>query len=225
MVSESRFTEEVWLSWPDPFEVVRSLIAAGLDDREQAVNWLKGRLRAGSLRAGGWHVRVISDDPTDFRTETIVGLHKGRTWDRIAAIPWKDDFWVSGDFQPDDPLDMGWRTTERCEFQHYLTGIRFDPGPINEFCSKAANSVVDLGRPSIPSKQGSGGRPPKQFWDQLWASIAAQLYNGDLNPKRQADIERAMHDWLVSNDKKAGETAVRSRAKQLWEAIQSEVKN
>ena len=33
----------------------------------------------------------------------------------------------------------------------------------------------------------------------MWAAIAANLYNGDLKPKTQADIERAMADWIAAN--------------------------
>lgn len=42
------------------------------------------------------------------------------------------------------------------------------------------------------------------------------LYAGDLQPKTQADIERAMKDWLASQELDVGDTSVRERARHLW---------
>ena len=223
MGSESNFTEEVWNSWLEPFHAVRMLIEAGLDDREHAVNWLKGRLRGGELCAGGLHIQLLGDSLT--ASEWVFARYKPQTWTHVAAIPWKDDFWVSGDYQPDDPLDYLRRTPEPDEFSDYLTSVRFEPILIKAFCERVAKPPVLLPQPTSRSVHSAGGRPPKLFWDSLWASVAAQLYNGDLKPKRQSDIERAMHDWLVTNGHDAGETAVRAKAKQLWYAINSEVEN
>jgi hypothetical protein len=54
----------------------------------------------------------------------------------------------------------------------------------------------------------------------MWAAISVALYTGDLQPKTQADIERAMHDWLASNSIDAGDTAVRTRARKLWHKLE-----
>ena len=53
----------------------------------------------------------------------------------------------------------------------------------------------------------------------MWAAIAVDLYLGDLKPKTQADIEAAMHNWLSAREIGASESTVRSRARQLWQAI------
>jgi hypothetical protein len=81
--------------------------------------------------------------------------------------------------------------------------------------------------PSTLLKEGSaqkpknkGGRPTAAHWDEMWAVIAVMLYLGDLKPKRQADIERAMKDWLASNDFEAGDTPVRDRARILWSKLE-----
>ncbi len=65
-----------------------------------------------------------------------------------------------------------------------------------------------------------GGKPLAAHWDQMWAAIAVALHTGDLKPKTQADIERAMKDWLASKDFDAGDTAVRTRARELWRALE-----
>ncbi|MDQ0839416.1 hypothetical protein [Sphingomonas faeni] len=71
--------------------------------------------------------------------------------------------------------------------------------------------------PAPPATKG--GRKPHAFWEPLLVEMARQLYVGDLDPKAQADIEKAMHDWLVANSYEAGETAVRERASRLWAEI------
>lgn len=65
-----------------------------------------------------------------------------------------------------------------------------------------------------------GGKPLAAHWDTMWAAIAVDLYLGDLKPKTQADIEAAMHNWLSAREIGASESTVRSRARQLWQAIQ-----
>jgi len=72
--------------------------------------------------------------------------------------------------------------------------------------------------PAAPTTKG--GRKPHAFWEPLLIEMARQLYVGDLAPKAQVDIEKAMHDWLVKNSHEAGETAVRERASRLWGSIQ-----
>ena len=67
----------------------------------------------------------------------------------------------------------------------------------------------------------AGGRPPASFWDDLWAATAAALYDGRLAPKTQADIEKAMADWLESRRHSAATSTVRARARRLWDAIAS----
>jgi hypothetical protein len=69
------------------------------------------------------------------------------------------------------------------------------------------------------------GRPPAALWDKLWAEMGAQLYNGDLKPENQAQIEKAMLDWAALKEIKVSESSVRTRARLLWVAISKEDKN
>jgi hypothetical protein len=65
-----------------------------------------------------------------------------------------------------------------------------------------------------------GGKPLAAHWDEMWSSIAVMLFNGDLQPKTQADVENAMKDWFGGRDFDIGDTAVRARARQLWQKLQ-----
>ncbi len=77
--------------------------------------------------------------------------------------------------------------------------------------------------PFTAQLKNRGGKPLADHWDRMWAAVAVMLYSGDLKPKTQADIERAMKDWLFANDFDVGDTAVRARARKLWqELVQSE---
>jgi hypothetical protein len=64
-----------------------------------------------------------------------------------------------------------------------------------------------------------GGRPPAEFWDDLWATIAVALYSGDLKPRTQADIQRAMTDWIESKGHSAADSTIKARARRLWDRI------
>jgi len=79
--------------------------------------------------------------------------------------------------------------------------------------------------PTVPAKTLNSGRRPADWWEDLWIEIVRQLYSGDLQPKRQADIETAMSDWLADRDFPAAESTIRVRASKLWAAIGPEAEN
>lgn len=69
--------------------------------------------------------------------------------------------------------------------------------------------------------RGVGGRPRAAHWDELWAEISMQLYEGDLQPSKQVDIENAMKDWFASQGIDVGDTPIRDRARALWRRWES----
>lgn len=77
---------------------------------------------------------------------------------------------------------------------------------------------VATAAPTIPANE-KRGRPPAEWWDDMWVAIAMQLYSGDLKPKKQADIEKAMHNYIASRDQSAAPNTVRVRARKIWNAI------
>jgi hypothetical protein len=104
----------------------------------------------------------------------------------------------------------------RADIEAKLAIFEFDFGraseaPIAEVIERPAVAMIP------PSKKG--GRPPAEFWDDMWAAIAAALYNGDLKPKSQADVERAMLEWIEDNGNSAVESTVRARARRLWDRL------
>jgi DNA-binding winged helix-turn-helix (wHTH) protein len=97
-------------------------------------------------------------------------------------------------------------------------------GPVDEV-KTVTEAVYKLSRDiesqpvDQPSAQARGGRPKADWWEDMWVEIARQLYLGALIPKTQADLERAMLQWISDNGKSAGETTVRDRASKLWRVI------
>jgi hypothetical protein len=73
--------------------------------------------------------------------------------------------------------------------------------------------------PHATRKERKGGRPPADFWDEMWSAIAVQLYDGTLNPKTQAQVERAMSEWIEGNGFSAAASTVRARARRLWDKL------
>jgi hypothetical protein len=67
--------------------------------------------------------------------------------------------------------------------------------------------------------KNTGGRPPKPFWDDMWAAICASIYHNELMPTKQVEIESAMSDWIVANGHEAGTTQIRDKARKLFNLI------
>jgi hypothetical protein len=76
----------------------------------------------------------------------------------------------------------------------------------------------------VPASPASavGGRPPADWWEDLLIEICFQHFRGDLKPKVQADIERAMQDWITTHGYEAAPSTVRTRARKVWQAIKNE---
>jgi hypothetical protein len=89
------------------------------------------------------------------------------------------------------------------------------------FTKPSVSPAVAMQVSLVPKPKNKGGRPAAAHWDEMWSALAVMLYVGDLKPRRQADIERAMKDWLVANGYEAGDTPVRERARVLWSKLES----
>jgi len=85
-----------------------------------------------------------------------------------------------------------------------------------DFISPSAAAAV----PETPPAKQKTGRPRGAFWDDMWAAIAFDLYEGNLDPRSQADVEHAMLRWIEDNGHSAAVSTVRARARRLWDRVQ-----
>lgn len=83
------------------------------------------------------------------------------------------------------------------------------------------DAVISRVQPS-PTTVAVGGRPPADWWEDLLIDVCFQHFRGDLKPKTQADIERAMQEWITARGFEAASSTVRTRARKIWQAIKRE---
>lgn len=75
---------------------------------------------------------------------------------------------------------------------------------------------LDAELPNVPNKQ-SRGRKPTYDWPAALNAIWGQIVRGDLQPKNQAQIEKAFQAYLARGDREPSESTVRPYAKQIWD--------
>jgi hypothetical protein len=92
--------------------------------------------------------------------------------------------------------------------------------PISSPLPKSNTAQIVGPQPASLKTNIKGGRPLAEHWDDMWAAVAFALYNGDLVPKSQADIENEMLGWLEANGLAAATSTVRGRARRLWDRLQ-----
>lgn len=99
-----------------------------------------------------------------------------------------------------------------------LSGMHFEA---------AALEALAAGKPQ--SNSGSivsgVGRPPKEWWADLWCAVWGQVVHGELTPKNQADIERSMLDWVAERGETVAESTIKPMAKKVWLEWNREAKN
>jgi len=141
-----------------------------------------------------------------------------RYWERRRRLPGHVEFWKSGDIE----FDLG-SVSAPGRVTYY--GVRFRPDGIDDILgiSNAASGAP-------PPTANTAQRPQRQeiaggrgaHWENLLIEMARRIHFGDFKPAKQADLERAMQDWLSKNDHEADESTVRIRASKLWKALMAE---
>ena len=91
-----------------------------------------------------------------------------------------------------------------------LTGVYFVAETLNLLLGNDARQAE-----SVAPALNPGGRPRKEWWDDLWCAIWGDVYRGKLDPKRQADIEQAMLTWAESNGHSISESMIRPVARKM----------
>lgn len=119
----------------------------------------------------------------------------------------ESDFWGAGDV-----LFRVSGTAFRC------FGVRLKPADVRRSLPLPRDDLVEPTPrlKSVPADKG--GRPRKDWWDDFWIAICGEIYEGNLKPKRQADLEKAMLDWAAKHGHEMSEAAARVAARKLFKA-------
>lgn len=156
--------------------------------------------------------------------EARLAYRHGRQFEHAAQIDLEQSLWFVGGHNATSSF---WQTGDatfsvhvgQTEVIYQAFGIRFWKPDILKMLPTHQSNSASTSLYQAPAPRPNG-RPPKAYWEPLLIEMARQLYAGELCPKSQADVQRAMHDWLASNGHSAGEPQVKARARQLWTAIQ-----
>jgi hypothetical protein len=90
-----------------------------------------------------------------------------------------------------------------------LTGVHFSLPAMQDIASPVSSD-------SVQKQPNRGGRPPKDWWDDLWCAVWGEVYRGDLKPKSQADIERAMMNWVIAREESVSESTLKPLARRMF---------
>ena len=102
-----------------------------------------------------------------------------------------------------------------------LTGVYFLAETLSVLLGGGRSQQAEGVAPAI----NPGGRPRKEWWDDLWCAIWGDVYRGKLNPKRQSDIEAAMLAWAEDNRHSVSDSVIRPVARKMFIEMTREGEN
>jgi hypothetical protein len=176
------------------------------------------RLKNGLLRAAAEHGKQEGTEDKPKATVEIPRWH----WDKWEHPGESHSFWQTGQIR----LTQQRQSTYARDPVVIYFGVRFDPKGFAKLLGpKAPKPAAQLETPQSAQTKHAGGRRPAWWREPVLVEIAAQLYEGSLKPKKLADLEKAMTDWLGKKGEYPGERTVRNVAQLLWVRILEEGKN
>lgn len=205
--------KEAWIS---AGEAAR-LLKPGLGSELMAQMSLCKRAHAGLVRSKAQRLTVAGTPRDDVELPPFFWWAEGH---EALHQNWRTgdfDTWVRGD---DLPRELRQRATE----------VHFEAFNVSFLRSDVLKLIPpDVSLPPAPKQKQqaatpTGGRPPADWWDDLWVEMCRQLYGGHLIPAKQADIEKAMLDWLATRGENPSTSTIRDRARKLWRAIKPDEK-
>lgn len=193
-------------TWVTPTDALASFKNKPLESCQRSI---AERLSKGLLQAAARTTVFRNGETKDFY------LILGRDWGSwVYGID--VDFWTMGDTTIPMADSTGYGTATR---GHSYFGVKIDPVGLAQINGYGADAKA-VPPTTVQTAPTATGLPSKWYWEPLLIEIARQLYAGELQPKSQADIQRAMHDWLTKQGETGGDTQVKNRARMLWAAIQ-----
>jgi hypothetical protein len=175
------------------------------------------RLHGGIIRTAALKSSIASPPNAEPHITEAPTVIPARYWGHFSDST-KSDFWQTGVarfFFPAERKRVTSATVIRC------FDVRLHPTDVEASFpqSRETQPQEPPNRPALTLQElNKGGRPRKDWWDDFWIDICRQIYEGDLKPAKQADLERAMHEWVINHGREAGETTIKSAARKLFKA-------
>lgn len=215
MGEDRPISDEEFSGWIIPRSAVAALYYL---DRDTAILQIYERLRYGNLLACA---RKVYRDSETLEFSIIFP----ETWANSESGILESSFWDTG--------DMTLYTMAPVSSPKRLAaffGVRLDPVEFAQMVHtpppsthlKAESLPSPISNPEKVTAPERRGRPPKEWWGDLWVEMCRQIYAGDLQPKTQADIERAMLNWATSNEHEMSEATARKAARKLFPIFEEE---
>lgn len=225
-------TKEDFKKWITPMEALDILRAAFTDHYTNPRETLLSALTAGVVtgvagRSSRQNGRIVRE------LEEI----QARTWEDIVTT---DSVWTTSHTIYTERTPGSYGSSTKVS----VFGVKFNPDAVRKLVPEslavpskprmsagpasrqrdipllaADDGLVGRSQPrALRAAKNVGGRPKKEFWDDFWIEICRQIYEGSLIPKTQADLQRAMEQWVSDHGHDAGETVMKAAAKKLFNA-------
>lgn len=136
-------------------------------------------------------------------------------WQNFTNAGSSSQDWARGVFRGKGKTPQGTRYIT-------LTGVFFGRASVEALADQPESKPTP---PSVGSSPNKGGRPRKEWWDEFWCGVWGQIVHGEFTPKTQADVERAMLDWVSDRGESVAESTIRPMARKLFVEWEREGKN
>lgn len=178
-----------------------------------------GRAVVEQAKLGFVSARAVLAQGSKGKSDEAEWSWEAREWD----IP--DWFWAG--YADEGSSSQDWASGRFAGRGNSPSGLRYYRLEGVYFLKESLSVLLPaaIATPVILGSKNKGGRPPAAFADDLMCAIWGLIYQGDLKPKNQAEIERAMLDWALENDQELGATVARGKAQKVFNALKAEVGN
>lgn len=216
MAERATIALEQFKTWLTPHEALEIATEAFADEgtaKNAILEWLRGGQIHAAANSSAWEFPLRS-------RQTDLVLLDPDHWTHIASQSSLSDFWVTaqirfyhGYYAPLKISDVTIR----------FYGIRLDPAGVRAMVANAPAKPLKPSTPPAsaePSALNKGGRPKKDFWDDLWIEVCAHIHEQGI-PEHQADIENAMLNWAAENGHDLSVSSVRPKARKLLHRLRN----
>jgi hypothetical protein len=211
---EEALKPETFASWWTPLQAAAYAVdCVGKDSAGDAIWQL---LVAGMIQAVATSSSITPEDRSPITNNSPSEIPKSR-WQRFSQTG--SDLWNGGYARFWIPKGWNGRNASYRAFGIKLNpdDIRANlPAPNPELFFPKRKPALE---PPITATANKGGAPRKDWWDDFWIEICRQIYDNELKPKTQADLEKAMFEWVENHrGGTVGETTIKAAARKLFKA-------